>query len=565
MTQGEKKHLTEKQRAVLFAILMFGFMLLFFTVLHPIPIMDGDDISYTVLVRKAIPVPGAWNPARVLPEVMITLCSMLSALLTRLGAGTFIHCQVFVYAVIFSLFITAYFAAFRALLTANGIPDFTADGVMLFFVMLHFLIFRTKATQNLYMFHAYNACCVFYYTVPALLAAALVLWQMAGRDLQKIFTSGSIARKSLWLTLLYFSIYSNLFGSVLLVAFSGWKLLQGLVLWARASHTAKERKESIGDPQAGEAEESAGAVETPEMDVIGAGKQFFRNCRVHLLIVLFWLSAALLEATGGRAASLGIEDVDTSFLPNVGNACSIFFRTIAESNVVFRLLVVGLLLAGLVLWLWRKRNGDDAQEKAESVTEVSRQGDSDSEQVAGREIWRGRYSGIFTDLLGCGLVSFVLLMPLLAAADPEYAARPEAIFVIVSVLFMLLALILCDVLEMLPWAGMLLPVALILMFGITNTRFLTFADSNQLEMNGHAAVRLENEIYESIIAATERGEKEIWVPVPKSNLASNWPHIGNVGSLMTEFFYKYGIIDQPIKVHIVPSEEINERYDIHFP
>ena len=103
-------------KSVVFCMAVFCAMLVFFTVLHPVPIMDEDDVIYTVLIRKAIPIPGAWNPSRVMPEVLTSLCGNLAALCTALGFGRFIDCQVVVLGVIFSLFITAYIYTFFRLL-----------------------------------------------------------------------------------------------------------------------------------------------------------------------------------------------------------------------------------------------------------------------------------------------------------------------------------------------------------------------------------------------------------------------------------------------------------------
>ena len=64
------------ERAV-FCLTVFFSMLVFFAVLHPIPIMDEDDVLYTVLSRPAIPIPGYWNPSRMMPEVCraLSICS----------------------------------------------------------------------------------------------------------------------------------------------------------------------------------------------------------------------------------------------------------------------------------------------------------------------------------------------------------------------------------------------------------------------------------------------------------------------------------------------------------
>ena len=74
MLEGFKKG---KWVAPVLCVAVFAAMLVFFTVLHPIPIMDEDDVIYTVLVRKAIPLPGSWNPSRMMPEVLMSLCGNL--------------------------------------------------------------------------------------------------------------------------------------------------------------------------------------------------------------------------------------------------------------------------------------------------------------------------------------------------------------------------------------------------------------------------------------------------------------------------------------------------------
>ena len=137
---------------IIFCIAVFSAMLVFFTVLHPIPIMDEDDVIYTVIVRKAIPTPGSWNPSRVMPEVMTSFCGNLSALCTAFGFGRFIDCQVVIYGVFFSLFITAYVWAFFQLLEKRfSCSRFQAVCLSILFLMLHFLVFRTKDSHNNYI------------------------------------------------------------------------------------------------------------------------------------------------------------------------------------------------------------------------------------------------------------------------------------------------------------------------------------------------------------------------------------------------------------------------------
>ena len=111
----------------------------------------------------------------------------------------------------------------------------------------------------------------------------------------------------------------------------------------------------------------------------------------------------------------------------------------------------------------------------------------------------------------------------------------------------------------------MLPVLLLLVYSMTNTRFLTFQDSNPLLLDGHVAVAIENEIYESIIAAANAGETEVVVDVIHSAEGANWPHDGRIGDPIASFFWKYGIIDHEIRVHTNPNDEMNARYHVPIP
>ena len=126
----------------IFAAAVLASMMVFFIMLHPIPIMDEDDVIYSVLIRKAIPIPGGWNPSRLMPEVLASFCGNAAAILTRFGFGHFIHCQVAVAGTLLSLFITGYVCAFRRLLSKKlGLGRFVSCCLAVLFLELHFLVY----------------------------------------------------------------------------------------------------------------------------------------------------------------------------------------------------------------------------------------------------------------------------------------------------------------------------------------------------------------------------------------------------------------------------------------
>ena len=198
---------TRRSRRInlIFCLAVFAAMSVFFIVLHPIPIMDEDDVIYSVLSRKAIPIPGGWNPSRMMPELLCSLCGNLAGLCTALKLGRFISCQVAVVGLVFSLFITAYVYSLKRLLEKRfQAGSFVSVCLSVLFMLLHFLIFRSAPARNLYLFHTYDECCVFFYTLPALLCCSLIMWFMAEPDREPRFPGERLLRESMLLLILYF-------------------------------------------------------------------------------------------------------------------------------------------------------------------------------------------------------------------------------------------------------------------------------------------------------------------------------------------------------------------------
>lgn len=501
MIQNHSKR--QKWEEVLFCMAVFAAMLVFFTVLHPIPIMDEDDVIYTVLVRKAIPLPGSWNPSRMMPEVLMSLVGNLAGLSTALGLGRFIDCQVFILGAFFSAFITAYvFAFFRLLESRFASGRFQALCLAVLFLLLHFLIFRTELIRNNFMFHTYDACCVFYYTVPALLGCTLVMHFMSAPDTTPVLNGKHLIRESFLILALYFEIFSNLFGSAILAAYAGYRVLRGLA----------ERKKGKPD--------------------------FFKLNGFWLGIVLLWLLAAVFEATGGRAAGARgqAEAGDLGLVAKFGQAAALLGKTLWNSNLVFKLMLLGVAAVTVLLVCLHP----------------------DKEQ--NRQLF-----SVLTETVTWGLVTTLVILLLCAAAEPLYAGRPEAIFPVVFAIFLLLVLGLNFILNRIPFLVRLLPILLIFIYSVTNTRYLTFRDSNPMLLDGHVAVAIENEIYESIIEAGKAGETEIWVDVIHSAEDGNWPFDGKVCDPIAKFFLKFGIVDHEMRVHVHASDEMNERYLVPVP
>ena len=100
----------------LFCAGLFLLLFLFFDAAHPLALLDLDDWAYFSYARTAIPSPSFWNPSRILPELLMPLCGSAAGLLNSLFFHDYAAAQVFAVAVTYSLFITAYLAAFLRLM-----------------------------------------------------------------------------------------------------------------------------------------------------------------------------------------------------------------------------------------------------------------------------------------------------------------------------------------------------------------------------------------------------------------------------------------------------------------
>ena len=119
---------------------VFLSMLLFFEIAHPLVILDADDWTYISQSRIALPVSRFWNPARILPEILMPYASGLGLLL--FGGLGYIRAITVMNGLVLSMFITGYVWAFYRLLTDNLRLAAGRSGLLaLLFLLLSYYIY----------------------------------------------------------------------------------------------------------------------------------------------------------------------------------------------------------------------------------------------------------------------------------------------------------------------------------------------------------------------------------------------------------------------------------------
>ena len=261
----------------IFYTAIFVFFVIFFFEVHPIAPYDTDDWLFMGIERPSYPSLYCWNPSKVLPERLEPFVSTIGGYLIVPLFGDYIRGIILTNAIVVSLFIIVYLLLLHKYLeTKFSLGRLTNLAIVLVFTVLHFLILRTVEENNDYLWYTHDAACYYHYVIPSLLNASLVLWLMQ-RDF-RIEKCGRVI--ALLIALFYLALCSNLYSSVILIAYLGSILVLDLILPKPQIHKTTESNK-------------------------GWFKIYInRNIR-YLVIIFFWGVIQWFEANGTRANGFG--------------------------------------------------------------------------------------------------------------------------------------------------------------------------------------------------------------------------------------------------------------------
>ena len=209
-------------------ILFFsGFLILFFYygLIHPLVPFDTDDWMNLTIKRPLYPSLHCWNPTKVFPERLEPAVAMFAARFIAPIIGDYINALILANAIVVSIFITCYLYFVQKLLNDKfQLSPLNNFCIIALFVLLHFLILKTTETGNDYLLYAEDCNCYYHYIIPNLLCSCLVLWLMRHESLDwKNYIQTTII-----ILITYLALCSNLYSTVILIAYIGAKLLYDL-------------------------------------------------------------------------------------------------------------------------------------------------------------------------------------------------------------------------------------------------------------------------------------------------------------------------------------------------
>lgn len=295
----------DKTKMFIFLGIVFVFTYIFFTRIHKLVIFDADDWTYISEPRKFIPVWGAWNPIKLFPETLMSLCGSVATYLINPFINNYVKSITITTSFVVSSSVTLYIYTFLTLIKNKYKHSLnTTICISLLFYLFHFLLFIVEEADNQYLFWAHNVNCYYNYLIPNLLNFSLIFYLLSHEfdysiKFPKNFKYGVL------LLLIYITIFSNMYCNIILGVFAGTEII---------IHFVKEKK---------------------KIKIIDFIKKYF----ILFIILLLWIISVIFESSGGRAASFS----NGSFIKNLFQCLKniwIMIRYGMNRNILCLLIIV---------------------------------------------------------------------------------------------------------------------------------------------------------------------------------------------------------------------------------
>ena len=262
------------------------------------------------LAHSILPMWGANNPIKVLPETLYPLATRFATYLimplynlthpSSSISHSFISSLTYTHALVFSLFITLYVFRFHKLVDNYGIKDNLQNYLYTtIFLLLHFtLVYPTDI--GYYLFIERNITCLYNYMIPALLNSMVVMYLLEN-NLFKVVEK----KPKLYICIIgiYFSIFSNLFQSIIVLSLA--------IVIINKNFISKEKINFIA-----------------------------------LYVIILWAISAEFEANGMRASAVG-SNIPITQLP-YGDSLLALFNIVKVMNPLFTIIFVSIIIYVLV-------------------------------------------------------------------------------------------------------------------------------------------------------------------------------------------------------------------------
>ena len=158
-----------------FFLFLFLIFVYFFCLVHPSIPYNGDDWRYLSYARHAWPEAAEWNPARILPEVLLPAIGCMSAFLYKMGID-YISSVSIIYGIFLSFLLTVlaynFYRLFCDILAGDNLGALL---LVSFFMLSSFFMFEKCRNGNVFLFYATYFCTGIYYVASNIINSILTI------------------------------------------------------------------------------------------------------------------------------------------------------------------------------------------------------------------------------------------------------------------------------------------------------------------------------------------------------------------------------------------------------
>ena len=474
-------------------------LIVFFSKVCPVIPFNGDDWFFTGTMRLPIPIWNAFNPVKVLPEVLEPLGGLCAAYIIYPITHDYVASIAGVQAVIISLFITLLFYSFYKFVRIRLKKDERHALIWEFlFVLSFFFVFKKLDGLSYYGFWAPDLNCYFNYIIPGIVNACIVLYMARYENFAEEFGKWSYLKKGFYIVIAYFSIFSSIQLSIILSVYCSYQLLMML------AKAIKNR------------------------DTLNI-KSFFSESKLYILELICWSVSLIFELNGFRAEAIGNDNWLTA--SNIKSVAKNFISLYRQTNkllIAICTLCVFIVLIKTFIHLLKK---DEYGKKLIGLISAS------------------------VYIVG---VTFAYLFFVYLKAGAGYASVPNATWALLCYILIFANIYIISACDLMPKIQIFVPITIAMIFLLTFSLNFRFRQS---VFDYDTAKEIDETIINQIVKADREGKNYVEVQVPYyEDFESNWPQPDNMAIWLQNGLYAHNIVKTRMKIVFVRNKELYNRF-----
>lgn len=494
-----------KKRSILIVnLLLFTFIFVYFTVISPLVPFDGDDWRYIGAIRTPFPLWGVWNPTRVLPEVLMPVGGYIAAFLIYPITGNYINALTIAESFIVSAFVSIFLWLFYRLLVKRfKLSKKLSLALELIFFLSFFLLFKHSNQPSYNGFWTVDLACDFFYLIPGLLNASLIMFMSQTRDFSSIFKGMSNLKKGIFILVIYFALFSNTQLTIILATFSFAMILENFI---------KLKKINLS---------------------------FFEKTWIYFIILIIWLCTIFFDLNGQRAKN--VQNLNNiPFATSVKATLNELHKFILIQNTKILLLFAIILILGILISI---------------------------KFVVDKEMNGQEYLKYISEMMLCLILSLAYLVIAYTKAGSQYTSRSDAMWPVIFFFLLACNLSLAFLINQFQFTKIFLPLGIVLMSLIAFSFNYHQVPANNVMYSFQTARAVDNYIIKQVVNADKKGKSKVVVKVPKDqenispkSAASNWPHSYEMATWLQNTLYSHHIIRTRIQILFKPEKSVNKMF-----